>query len=297
MAWLPHERPNKDLARRLFFQNAVERRVSIHLPGKDCECLKAGLEAGAFGPASFVTLVERDPAIWPHIERFVAREWPGGWATPRLHRGDFSTLELREPVDSAFIDLLGNLTRRDCLQLMQMDFAPNAAVGFTFNFCPRGNAFIGNCLRAMSGGLSAKLAEKCRRLDNFPQEMKSFLAMYMVMFEDVLFTNYRFTLSANYYKEDGTANTMFLFRLGKMTKQPWPAAPDRNAVDHFFGEPVMASKLRLYDPKVRHEAAVKAAATRRANVLAAEAEAERKAQVRHMAAVKAWATRRANAAA
>lgn len=313
--WTEQERPFKALARDVYFSAVGRRKCVLHFPGRDCECLKAGLKANAFSPATLVTLVERDPDVIPHIKKFLAAHWPKGWRTPRIHEGEFSTLHLSDPLDAAYIDLLGNLTRWDCLKLRQFDYAPSADLAFTINFSPRGNVFIRHCIARMKT-FKTVLCEKTARLTGYPMDMRLFLATYMTLFENILFTDYKFTVAIDYYNDDG--NTMFLFRLGRMYRIPASeqTGPDAELMNSFFGAIDMKTKKKPatikgdfrpleveksyptyhYDPVVRHQAALKAAATRRANIAAAERLAAIKARKRAKAAKKGWEVRRANAA-
>jgi hypothetical protein len=156
------------------------------LPGYKCECIKTALEKGVVTTQTVCLFVERELESACGIKQWITEHWDMPFP-PLVHYGELHKLSL-VPVDLAYIDLLGNLTRVD-LKWIQRELVPNLMPGcdlaFTFSVPFRGNKFIKSALEVVK----TKHTDLFRtRIESVCVEsrVKEIAVFYEILFEEIL---------------------------------------------------------------------------------------------------------------
>jgi len=133
---------------------------ALFLPGWDeeagdgCACVREAMRTGLVGPRTQVLAVERDPVLAPRVAACLDELGLAGRV--RMHGRELSRLRLGtgQPLDYAFVDLLGNLDAPTAAW-MRDELAPalseGATLAMTFAYGMRGNRFLARCADAFEG--------------------------------------------------------------------------------------------------------------------------------------------------
>lgn len=219
MPWLTDNRQNKKLAREQVFSCNPKKSVLL-LPGYRCACAKYALNHGIITEDTICTFVERDIETVCQIRQWVKDKWTFP-IPPIVHHGELSEFVMH-PIDLAYIDLFGNLTKSDfgwVKNQLVHNLMPGCDLAFTFSVPIRSNEFIKQALLTMN----VKHTELFNiKLNNFEkiekQETKQVAALYDIIFEQFLMD---FKYEANFwtYKDQGPY-TMLLMMFKNINKNP-----------------------------------------------------------------------------
>lgn len=217
MPWLSDNREKKRYARELVFDCGPKKSVLL-LPGFRCECAKVAVEKGVITQKTICTFAERDPQVAEHIRWWIDKEWKCN--IPIFHEGELNEFEMH-PIDLGYIDLFGNLTRKDMDWVVKQlipNLMPHADLAFTFCSPIRGNDFMKNALATIQTKYAELYQSKLEILDYLTEVSRPVAAGYACLF-DKLFTDYNYEIEFHNYRDHGPF-TMILVRITNIIKKP-----------------------------------------------------------------------------
>jgi hypothetical protein len=216
MVWRATGLDEKRVAREIALDCGPCRSVLL-MPGYCCEDAKLALEKGVVDEHSTVVFVERDPQVYEEIVRWVEREW-SLLLPPLVYKTDLCDLKM-VPTDFAFIDLFGNLTRRDWTWI-EHQLVPNLMPGanLCFTFCQTvRNQFMQKVITVMEPKDIYK-----ERLAALPKNIKglarSLAATYQTLFEEGFLKGYQYAIDFHPYKNSTSKHAMLLMRLKNIVR-------------------------------------------------------------------------------
>jgi hypothetical protein len=143
--WSPASRPIKERTRQTLMQDMTPKKSVLLMPGNLARDLEVAIQHKVLNRRSRIVCVEKDNAEISSLSRRIQRIVPKGFRKPELHHQDVFKIKLDHPVDFAWIDLCGNLRKKD-IPWLQNELVPNlmpdAELAFTFSIRTRGNNFI-----------------------------------------------------------------------------------------------------------------------------------------------------------
>ncbi len=274
---------------------APPARHALFLPGWDAHarragaCVREGLRTGLVGPGTRVVAVERDAGLASLVGRDLAGLGLGGRL--RMHADDLSRLRLdpSDPLDFAFVDLLGNLDGATAAWMrddLSPALAPGATLSLTFAYGFRANRFLARCRAAFEGPYAAHARAAAAHFRiNDPLALVGLLIVMSAL------PGRTFSLAGAVHYQDNV-RSMVAYRLDGVSEagetMPWP---DLSAI---AGDEVPRSRASSGKDKASGRMAV-AAHIRRIPPRVGRVDPDEglPADARSQAALKAWATRRA----
>ncbi len=216
--WLSDDRKNKNLAREKVFSCGPKKSILL-LPGYRCECVKEALQKGVITKDTVCTFVERDLETACQIKQWVYDEWKFP-IPPIVHMGELMTLKMH-PIDLAYIDLFGNLTKAE-VEWIQNELIPNLMPGsdlfFTFSVPIRGNEFMRRALNTMNTKYNSMFNDRMDKVKNIKKEAREVAALYDVIFER-MFVDHSYNTEFWTYRDRGPF-TMLLMTLKSIKQSP-----------------------------------------------------------------------------
>lgn len=216
MVWKANGLDEKRVAREVALDCGPRQSVLL-MPGHDCEDAKLALAKGVITERSTALFVERDPVVYEEIVRWVEAEW-SLLLPPLVYKTDLCDFKM-VPVDFAFIDLFGNLTRRDWTWI-EGELVPNLMPGtqLCFTFCQTvRNQFMQKVMAVMP----PKPAYQ-RALESLPSHInglaRPLAATYQALFEEGFLRGHSYSIDFHPYKNSQSKHSMLLMRLRNVTK-------------------------------------------------------------------------------
>lgn len=304
-------RNKKHESRKYVLDGYKQKHAAIFMPGWDEEAGQSGqdvrlaLETGALDPNLPLIVVERNVEWAKLIERDLLTL---GFRRLIVHAGELCDLQIDQPVDFVFIDLLGTLDYDLCVwmrDVLSPRLVEGATVALTLAYSIRNNPFMAMAAKALN--------------THFPEHVGEMREAYRVSTRNNLIPIILFRASLNrhlfaYRKMMTYRDTNFRMNTYKFVKSVFLEGSNGSPmlddlVSRFTIKEIKAmttkhrdAALKAWDTRrdnmkkaKRSEAAKKAWGTRRKlasddrNILV-QSEAQR----RSAAAIKAWKTRRMN---
>jgi hypothetical protein len=207
----------KQAAREVAFDCGPRKSVLL-MPGYSCEDAKLALSKNVINENTTVVFVERDDESHQEIKRWVETEWllP---LPPLIYNTDLCEIKLI-PIDFAYIDLFGNLTKKDW-RWIETQLVPNLMPGsqLCFTFCQTvRNQFMQNVMSCMQ---SKSVYQNC--FNSLPKNIKGLArplaATYKTLFESGFMENYTYDVDFHTYRNQSCIHSMLLFKMSNIQRK------------------------------------------------------------------------------